>query len=182
MQDEGQDANRLESLALTLIFTGLSLGLLSVLFMATRHGPPTGGWWTRPALAPGVALSVLVLANLVTLGRAWADLRATPVTAAERADARAKILGWLRPLEYLAYFSVYLYALQHLGYVPATFVFVMFLLWRTGMAQPRWIIAGTGFVIGMTLVFRVGLGVWMPAPEFYDLFPDGIRLMLIRWF
>ena len=182
MQDEGHDANRLESLALILIFTAISVALLSALFVATRHGPQTGGWWTRPALAPGVALSVLVLANLVTLGRAWAGLRAAPATPAERAQAREKVAGWLQPLEYLAYYAAYLFALQHLGYGPATFLFVMFLLWRTGMTEPRWILAGTGFVLGMMLVFRVGLGVWMPAPAVYDIFPDALRIALIRWF
>ncbi|MGQ0563830.1 MAG: tripartite tricarboxylate transporter TctB family protein [Gemmobacter sp.] len=182
MQDDGHDANRLESLALTLIFTGLSLALLSALFLATRHGPATGGWWTRPWLAPGVALTVLVGANLLTLGRAWSDLRAAPTSAAERADAWEKIIGWLRPLEHLAYFSAYLFAIQHLGYVPSTLLFVMFLLWRTGMTDRHWILAGTGFVIGMMLVFRVGLGVWMPAPAFYDVFPDALRIALIRWF
>ncbi len=182
MQEEGHDANRLESLALILIFTALSLALLATLFVATRHGPASGGWWTRPALAPGVALLVLVLANLMTLARAWADLRATPATPDERAEARRKIAGWLRPLEYLAYFAGYLFAIQHMGYVPSTFLFVMFLLWRTGMTERRWILAGAGFVIGMTLIFRVGLGVWMPAPEFYDAFPDALRIKLIRWF
>ena len=179
MRDEAADAKRLENLALTLIFTAISVVLSATLYLATRNGPAPAGWWTRPALAPGV---VLVMANAITLLRAWADLRAAPATDAERSDARARIIGWLRPLEYLAHYAGYLLANQHPGYVPATFVAVMFLPWRTGMTEARWFLAGTGFVIGMTLVFRVGLGVWMPAPAFYDGFPDALRIALIRWF
>ncbi len=182
MQDEGEDANRLESFALTLIFTAISVALLSTLFIATRHGPATGGWWTRPALAPGVALVVLVLANLMTIARAWGHLRNAPPTRAERDEARARVAGWLRPLEYLGYYAAYLLAIQHLGYLPSTLLFVQFLLWRVGLTEWRWILAGVAFVIGMVLVFRVGLGVWMPAPEFFELFPNAMRMALIRWF
>lgn len=180
-QDE-TTANRLESLLLALIFTAISVALLALIGVATRSGQATGGWWTRPAFAPGLALALLAAANLITLLRDVVDLRANPPTAAEKAEAKEKILGWLRPLEFLAYYAVYVYAIQHVGYFPATLVFVLGLLWRVDLRQPRWLLAGLGLSVFMIGVFRAGLGVWMPAPEFYDLFPDGIRLALMRWF
>lgn len=179
--DEPQ-ANRLESMALALIFAAISLLLLALIGVATRTGQASGGWWTRPAFAPGIALALLVAANLVTLWRDAADLRAHPATAEEWADARAKVLGWLRPAEFLAYYAAYIWAIQHLGYFPATLVFVLGLLWRVGLRAARWIWAGIGLSLLMIAVFRAGLGVWMPAPGLYDLFPDGIRLALMRWF
>lgn len=177
-----EQANRLESLALTLIFTVISTALLSTIAIATRYGPESAGWWTRPALAPGVALSLLVLANGLTLWRELADLRATPASLTERAEARVKILGWLRPIEYLAYFAIYLFALQHLGYFPATLIFILGLLVRSGLRSPRWLLVGGLTSVALVLIFRVGLGVWMPAPEVYDLFPNAMRMALIRWF
>lgn len=182
MTDEEQPANRLESLALALIFAAVSLALLALIGVATRHGQAAGGWWTRPAMAPGVALVILGIANVITVWRDLADLRANPPTPDERAQARVQILGWLRPLEFLAYYAAYIWALQHVGYFPATLVFVMFLLWRVGLTAPRWLLAGLGLSLFMIAVFRAGLGVWMPAPEFYELFPDGVRMTLIRWF
>lgn len=179
--DEPQ-ANRLESMALALIFAAISLLLLALIGVATRTGQASGGWWTRPAFAPGIALAVLVAANLVTLWRDAADLRAHPATDEEWADARAKVLGWLRPAEFLAYYAAYIWAIQHLGYFPATLVFVLGLLWRVGLRAARWVWAGIGLSLFMIAVFRAGLGVWMPAPGLYDLFPDGIRLALMRWF
>lgn len=180
--DIDEQPNRLESLALTLIFTVISVLLLAVIAIATRHGPENSGWWTRPALAPGVALGLLAFANCLTLWRELADLRRTPATVSEWAEARLKIIGWLRPIEYLAYFSIYLFALQHLGYFPATLVFILGLLVRSGLRSPRWLLAGALTSVALVLVFRVGLGVWMPAPEVYDLFPNAMRMALIRWF
>lgn len=176
------EANRLESLLLALIFSAVSVVLLALIGVATRDGQASGGWWTRPALAPGAALTLLMVANLLTLWRDFADLRARPASDEEWTDARAKVLGWLRPLEFLSYFAAYVWAIQHVGYFPATVIFVLGLLWRVGLTAPRWTLAGIGLAVFMIAVFRAGLGVWMPAPEFYDLFPDEIRLTLMRWF
>lgn len=88
----------------------------------------------------------------------------------------------MRPLEYLAYFSIHLFALQHLGYFPATLIFILGLLVRSGLRSPRWLLVGTLTSVALVLIFRVGLGVWMPAPAVYDLFPNAMRMALIRWF
>lgn len=175
-------ANRLESMVLALIFGAVSVLLLALIGVATRTGQASGGWWTRPAFAPGVALTVLVAANLITIWRDLADLRAKPATAGEWSEAGAKMRGWLRPAEFLACYALYIWAIQHVGYFPSTLVFVLGLLWRVGLTAPRWIWAGFGLSLFMIGVFRAGLGVWMPAPEVYDLFPDAIRLALMRWF
>jgi hypothetical protein len=179
--DEPQP-NRLESTALTVIFTAVSVALLLAIGIATKAGSSKADWWTVPGFAPGVALSVLVIANLLTLWRELADLRARPATVEERAEAWDCFAGWLRPLEFLAYYGVYVWAIQHIGYFPASIVFVTWLLIRVGLGQPRWILWGALFCVALVGVFRAGLGVWMPAPEFYDLFPEGMRTALMRWF
>lgn len=174
--------NRLEALALTLIFAAISLTLLALLPWATRHGQASGGWWTRPALAPGVALGVLAVANVITLWREIAALRADPPGPGERAAARDCFVAWLRPLEFLAYYAVYVWAIQHIGYFPATLLFMLGLLLRVGLRSPGWLLAGALGAVALLLVFRIGLGVWMPAPDLYDLAPASLRSALIRWF
>ena len=109
-----QPASRLESLALTVIFTLGSGGLLAVIDTATRSNA-RGGWWTQPWLMPGIALTILVVANLITLWRDVADLRRRPPDAEEWAQARAAVLGWLRPVEYLGWFAAYLWLIQHVA-------------------------------------------------------------------
>jgi hypothetical protein len=174
-------ANRLESLALTILFAAISSGLLALIGVATKSNAK-GGWWTQPWLMPGIALGLLVLANLITLWREVADLRANPPSTDEKVEGWTALLGWLRPLEFLFYYLLYVYSIQHAGYFPSTLVFVLFLLWRVGLTAPRWLLAGLGLIIFMIGVFRIGLGVWMPAPELYEIFPDAIRNALIRWF
>jgi Tripartite tricarboxylate transporter TctB family len=176
------EANRIESFALTLLFSALSGTLLACIGIATRWGPESAGWWTRPMLMPGIALVLLAGANLITLARDVADLRRNPPSAVEWAEGRRLLLAWLRPLEFLTYYAIYVFAIQHAGYFPSTLVFILVLLFRAQLTTPRWIVAGVAAAMFMVAVFRVGLGVWMPAPELYELFPDGVRSALIRWF
>jgi nitrate reductase gamma subunit len=176
------EVNRIESFALTLLFSALSVTLLACIGIATRWGPESAGWWTRPMLMPGIALMLLVGANVITLARDIADLRRNPPSVAERAEGRGLLLGWLQPVEFLAYYGIYVFAIQHAGYFPSTLIFIMVLMFRVRLTTPRWILAGVCAALFMVAVFRVGLGVWMPAPELYELFPDGVRSALIRWF
>jgi hypothetical protein len=182
MQDDTEPVNRLESLVLTLVFAAISLALLAAIGVATRHGPASAGWWTRPWLAPGVALTILAIANVITLWREVAALRAQPATPVEWDEARQKFRGWLRPLEFLAYFAAYLWSLKHLGYFLATAVFILLLMLRVRLATPRWLLVGVLTALALTAIFRMGLNIWMPAPAFYDVFPDGMRKFLTRWF
>jgi hypothetical protein len=182
MTSDEPEANRIESLALCLIFAAVSVALLASLGLATRTGADSGGWWTRPALAPGVALGLLAAANLISLFTAITDLRRNPPGAAERAAALIQFAGWLRPVEYLAYFAAYLWAIQHIGYIPASVVFVIGLIFRAGLRGWGWVVAGLGLVLFLLLVFRMALGVWMPAPDLYDLAPEVLRTILFRWF
>lgn len=182
MTTEEPQANRIESLALCLIFAAISVALLASLGVATRTGTASGGWWTRPALGPGVALGLLAAANLITLWTAITDLRRSPPSTVERAEALAKFTGWLRPIEYLAYFAGYVWAIQIIGYIPSSIFFVTGLTLRAGLRGWVWTFAGLGLVLFLLLVFRIGLGVWMPAPDLYDLAPEGIRTYLFRWF
>lgn len=182
MSDEGSQANRLESLLLNFIFAGISLGLLVFLKIATHVGVASGGWWTRPAFIPGVALGILVIANFLTLERALRDLKTTPATPAEWDEAREKLRQILTPMEFLAYFAAYLFGVIHLGYFPATLIFVPALMWRVGLRSRGWIGAGLGLVIALTLIFRIGLGIWMPTPDYYDAAPEILRPYLTSWF
>lgn len=175
-------SNRIEALLLCVIFTAISVALFLALDAATRPGRATAGWWTKPAFAPGVALAVLCLANIWTLARYSLSFWHEPATRGEWREARRIILNWWRPLEFLAYFAVYIWALGLIGYTPATLVFVLGLMWRTGLRSARWLMVGAAFALVMTAIFRWGLGVWMPTADLYDALPAPWRNWAIRWF
>lgn len=181
VSDDSQTANRIEQLALTAIFTAVSGGLLYMLPFETRSGPDNAGWWTQPWLMPAIALTGLFIANAISLARDAVALRHKPAKPEERQTAWAEMRGWFRPLEYFAYFLVYLKSLAHLGYFLSTALFIQFLLYRVGLRTARWRIYGLLAAIALTAIFRWGLGIWVPTADLYDLFPDAVRKFLTRW-
>jgi Tripartite tricarboxylate transporter TctB family len=183
LEAEQQDnANRVETFALTAIFAAVSVMLSILLPGQTRSGPENAGWWTQPWLMPSIALSVLVIANVISLLRDGVNLRRDLPSPAEKAEALRQVYGWFRPLEFFAYFMGYLGLLGYLGYFLSTTLFLQFLLYRVGLRTTAWRLKGLLAAIVMTAIFRWGLGVWVPTAELYDFFPDAVRKFLTRWF
>lgn len=173
--------NRVEVLALSAAFTAAAAAALLLLPVATRPGAPGSGWWTAPALMPGLALAILLLANLAALVRAAAALRRPPLSSAETRAALRAMADWLRPLEFFLYFGLYIWALGRIGYFLATALFLLGLLLRAGLRSPRWLLAGLLTALALTAIFRWGLGIWVPPADLYGLFPPGVRKLLMRW-
>lgn len=182
VEDQQDNANRVETFALTAIFAAISVALLIALPMQTRSGPENAGWWTQPWLMPSIAISVLVIANVISLLRDFVSLRRDLPSAAEKTDALRQAYGWFRPLEFFAYFMGYLGLLGYLGYFLSTAIFLQFLLYRVGLRTTAWRVKGLFAAVIMTAIFRWGLGIWVPTAELYDLFPDVVRKFLTHWF
>ena len=182
MSDSSYAANRVETLALTSVFTIVTAALFFLLPVQTKSGPESAGWWTQPWLMPTILLSILLLANVVSLIKDVASFRKVPSAPAERVEAKSEIVGWFRPLEFFAYFLAYLWSLAHLGYFLSTAAFVQFLLYRVKLRTTRWRLMGLLAALALTAIFRWGLGIWVPTASLYDLFPDIVRKFLTRWF
>jgi hypothetical protein len=182
MADQPQSANRVETLVLTIVFTVVTGGLLVILPFQTHNGPDNAGWWTRPWTLPAILLAILFFANALSLLKDVASLRRTAASDAEVGEAKSEIVGWFRPLEFFVYFLGYLYALAYLGYFLSTVLFIQWLLYRSGLRSNGWRIAGLLAAFALTIIFRWGLGIWVPTAELYDLFPDAVRKFLTRWF
>ena len=182
MSETQDNANRVETFALTAIFAAVSGVLFLLLPLQTRSGPESAGWWTQPWLVPSIALTVLLLANVISFARDVLKLRRDAPSASEKRDALLQAYGWFRPLEFFVYFMGYLGLLGYLGYFLSTALFLQFLLYRVGLRTTHWRLKGLLAAIVMTAIFRWGLGVWVPTAELYDLFPDVARKFLTRWF
>jgi hypothetical protein len=182
MADQPQSANRVETIALTMVFTVVTGGLLLLLPFQTRSGPESAGWWTQPWTLPAILLVTLFLANALSLLKDIAAFRKLAATQDEVEEAKSEIWGWLRPVEYFAYFLCYLYSLAYLGYFLSTALFIQWLLYRSRLRSNGWRIAGLLAALVLTIVFRWVLGIWVPTAELYDLFPDVVRKFLTRWF
>lgn len=182
MSDQSSGANRVETLALTTIFTVVTGGLLLALPWQTRSGPDSSGWWTQPWLMPLIALLILFLANVTSLAKDLLAMRRAPASGAEKQAALTEVFGWFRPLEFFAYFLLYLGSLKYLGYFLSTALFIQLILYRVKLRSSEWRIRGLLAALALTAIFRWGLGIWVPTAELYDLFPDAARKFLTRWF
>jgi hypothetical protein len=165
-----------------MVFTVVTGGLLVLLPFQTRSGPASAGWWTQPWTLPAILLGTLFFANGFSLLKDFAALRKVAATHDEVEEAKSEMRGWFRPLEYFVYFLCYLYVLAYLGYFLSTALFIQWLLFRTGLRSTGWRLAGLLAAVVLTMIFRWGLGIWVPTAELYDFFPDAIRKILTRWF
>lgn len=86
---------------------------------------------------------------------------------------------WLRAIEYLAWFMIYVWLVPVIGYLAATIAFTVCLSLRQGYrgAKNIFIAAATGFAI--VLIFKTGLSVKIPGGAIYESLPDGLRSFMI---
>ncbi len=86
---------------------------------------------------------------------------------------------WLRALEYLAWFMVYVWAVPIIGYLPATLIFMGALAVRAGYRNRRVILAALAMGLGIVLVFKTMLSVKIPGGLLYEYLPDALRSIAI---
>lgn len=121
--------------------------------------------YAQPAFWPAVSLGIMGACSLLHLIGA---------TVSERIPGRlAEVKYWIKSLEYIAWFMIYVSAVPIIGYLPATILFCTVLSWRLGYRSPRWMIISAIFAISVTLVFKGFLQVKIPAGAVYDLIPAG---------
>lgn len=166
---ESQSPGRLVVAVFFLLFGAGGLALLPDF---TRTSPGDEGWFTQPWLMPALALTLLTVAALIHTLRLW---RAHQPASAGNAGLGGELWMWLRASEFFLWYVLYIWMLGVLGYGLSTFVFIAGLGFRAGLRQPRWILAALGITIAMTLLFRLGLKIWVPAADLYEILPAGIR-------
>ncbi len=93
-----------------------------------------------------------------------------------------ELLNWLRTVEYVIYFLLYIIGAQKIGYLPATILFCPLMTFRAGYRNKK--ILGLTILVGISivLIFKTFLQVKLPAGEMYYLLPDQIGNIFIRYF
>jgi lipid-A-disaccharide synthase-like uncharacterized protein len=89
-----------------------------------------------------------------------------------------EMLVWLRAFEFVLWYLAYAALVPWLGYLLASVVIMMALVWRVGLRTRGYMLAALGFAVGMVLVFKTGLSVKIPGGALYGLFPDPLRIFL----
>lgn len=86
---------------------------------------------------------------------------------------------WLRGLEYVAWFMVYVSAVPVIGYLPATILFTAALALRVGYRTPGAVLAAVATGVAIVVVFKTFLSVKIPGGAVYEYLPAAFRNFMI---
>ena len=117
----------------------------------------SGGWWAEPALAPGVALVLTIVASAVAF-----------------LLARKETIDWAKSLR--DYGRIFLIAgcmvatvflMKILGFALSLLVFAAVISFIGGFRGFKLLAISFGAATAMVLIFRVGFAIWFPRPALF---------------
>lgn len=124
----------------------------------------------QPALWPAIGLGGMAF---------FSALHVAACLRARRPDTEwRELLIWLRAFEFVLWYLAYAFLTPWLGYLLASLVTMVALVWRSGLRDRASLMWAAAFAVGMVLLFKTGLSVKIPGGALYDLFPDRIRIFL----
>ena len=93
-----------------------------------------------------------------------------------------ELSSWLRPLEFVFYFVLYVWSVPLVGYLLSTLLFFSLLTIRAGYRTLLmfWVSLATGF--GIVVVFKSLLQVKISSGAIYDYLPDGLATFFMIYF
>lgn len=166
-----------EGMAATVLFAA-TLMLIALSPFATRPQPADKAWYLAPVNWPLFSLGIAALAGAALAWRFFAAWRAAPDRSVFHANALWAFGGMGFALEYSLYFCAYLLAVAWIGFSIATFIFLEFVVWRSGLRGPKWVLSAFLVAVGIVVVFRLGIGLWFPLSPLMKLFPAWVGNML----
>lgn len=94
----------------------------------------------------------------------------------------AEVAFWLKSLEYVGWFLIYVICVPYAGYLIATIVFTVLLAIRLGYRTPKSMgaAAAAGFLI--VVLFKSFLQVKVPGGKIYEVLPEGLRAFMLTYF
>lgn len=173
MSDPAKSEHRPGAVIFAAIFLAASVLLLNQLGAETKFSAKT--IWSKkifaqPAFWPAVGVGGMVLFGMLHLIVAWIK---------RQSGEAGEAAFWLRPLEYLAWFMVYVFAVPQIGYLLATVIFMVTLAFRAGYRGARMLGMAGLAGLGIVLIFKTALSVKIPGGAIYEVLPDALRNFMI---
>lgn len=128
----------------------------------------------QPAFWPTAAVvAMLVFASLHLIGS---------VVSPRIPGRLAEVTFWIRSVEFALWFMAYVVLVPQLGYLPATVLFTLSLSFRLGYRGTRHLGGAVAVGVAIVVVFKSFLQVKVPGGQLYELFPDGVRSVMLTYF
>jgi hypothetical protein len=127
----------------------------------------------QPRFWPTLSLSGVVLFGLLN---ALSRVRVTRTSGRWQEAA-----VWVRSLEFIVWYMLYVVAIPLIGYLLATVLFCTGLALRVGYRGRTVVIAGL-FGLFVVLLFKTALNVKIPGGALYEFAPESVRYILLRFF
>ena len=152
-------------------FFAVSLFLLSQIGNQTEWNANARNIAAQPRLWPAVALILMV----ACFGLQWRLLKRRKPNRLDWIEVRR----WVEPLEYLAWFILYVFAVPRLGFLPMSLLFACALTWRLGYRNKGAMWCAVGFAVAVTALFKGFLGVNIPGGQIYEFLPSSVRTFFL---
>ncbi|MAW51618.1 MAG: hypothetical protein CME01_02220 [Geminicoccus sp.] len=136
----------------------------------------------QPWVGPVIAVMILLPAALgnfaLSLRRARLDRRKHRPN-----KTRYEVVQWLRAVEFVAYFIVYTRSIELIGYLFATIIFAVLMVFRLGYRSWRWLGITIAVSFVSVLFFRTMLQIKTPVNIWlYNQLPDGLERFMKVYF
>lgn len=151
------------------LFAVFSVFLLTQMGSETRY-IETAKLAEQPRFWPAVGVFAMMGFGLAHLALSWRR---------QSGWAATEVLNWLRAIEYLAWFMIYVAVVPVLGYLTSTIIFTVLLALRQGYWDVRQLFAAAFLGLVIVLVFKTGLSVKIPGGTVYEYLPSSLRSFMI---
>ena len=133
----------------------------------------------QPSLWPTFCLVGMALFGLLYSIQIWRNYK---FQLGEVQAELNELSSWLRPLEFVFYFVLYVWSVPLAGYLLSTLLFFSLLTIRAGYRTLLmfWVSLATGF--GIVVVFKSLLQVKVASGAIYDYLPDGWATFFMIYF
>lgn len=125
----------------------------------------------QPGFWPAISLVGMVVMGGAHLATRW--------RRSEFGREWVEAFMWLRSIEYVFYFMIYVLVVPIIGYLAATLLFAPLLAWRAGYRRRRTILAAMATGLTIVLFFKTFLSVKIPGGAVYEYLPNAIRSFMI---
>lgn len=130
-----------------------------------------GDFVAQPGFWPLVAVVMMVVFGAAQLVMTF--------TAPKLPGRWQEVWFWVRSLEYVFWFTMYVALVPMLGYLPSTVIFALLMVFRLGYRSRGAFAAAAGLGVLIVVIFKAGLGVHIPAGEIYQYLPPSLRTVFI---